>query len=449
MPALAMPTPLPIGAPLWQRVLAARESTIGLWNKDAFEAEIVRLPFGKRRLFVANAPDLVAHVLLENPDNYVKSPIARQLLEPSLGKGPLTAEGESWRRQRRIMAPAFTARKVADFAPAMVKHAERMLAEWDRIQTARAIDVAAEMSRLTLAIISEAMFSLVDDPEVATIGRAVAAYQPAVRPSFADLLGLPAWVPRPERWRAKRIFAQADRVIRRLIDERRRQGGGPDDLLSTMLAAEEDGTVATAQEVRDQVATIFTAGHETTANALAWTWYLLSLHPDVEAKLDRELAAILGDRQPTVDDMPNLVYTRMVIEESMRLYPPAHTMPRMALNDDRLRDTPVPAGSIVMVVPWLLHRHRRLWDRPDEFDPERFSPEVSAGRPRFAYVPFGAGPRICIGAAFAMTEAVLLTATIASRYRLRLADGADIEPVGLITLRPRHGMPMILERREP
>ncbi|HLG89654.1 MAG TPA: cytochrome P450 [Alphaproteobacteria bacterium] len=447
MPELAMPTPLPVGAPLWQRVRAARESTIGLWNREAFDAEIIRLRFGKRRLFVANAPDLVAHVLLENPDNYVKSPIARQLLEPSLGRGLLTAEGESWRRQRRVMAPAFTARKVADFAPAMVKHAERLLEDWDRLPLATTIDIAAEMSRLTLAIISEAMFSVADDPEVATIGGAVAAYQAAVRPSFADLLGLPAWVPRPERWRARRIFAKADQVIRRLIDERRRQGG-PDDLLSAMLAAEEDGTAATAQEVRDQVATIFTAGHETTANALAWTWYLLSLHPDVEAKLHRELIAVLGDRLPTVDDMPNLVYTRMVVEESMRLYPPAHTMPRMALNDDRLRDTHVPAGSIVMVVPWLLHRHRRLWERPDEFDPERFSPEASAGRPRFAYVPFGAGPRICIGAAFAMTEAILLTATIASRYRLRLADSARIEPVGLITLRARNGMPMTVESRK-
>ena len=446
MPELAMPTPLPIGAPLWQRVRAARESTIGLWNSAAFEAEIIRVPFGKRRLFVANAPDMVAHVLLENPDNYVKSPIARQLLEPSLGRGLLTAEGETWRRQRRVMAPAFTARKVADFAPAIVRHAERMLAEWNRLPSATTLDVAQEMSRLTLAIISEAMFSVVDDPEVATIGRAVAVYQPAVRPSFADLLGLPAWVPRPERWRAKRIFAKAHRVIGHLIDERRRQGG-PDDLLAAMLAAEEDGTVATAQEVRDQVATIFTAGHETTANALAWTWYLLSLHPAAEEELHRELDRVLAGRLPTVDDLPSLAYTRMVIEESMRLYPPAHTMPRMALADDRLRDTHVPAGSIVMVVPWLLHRHRRLWERPGEFIPERFAPEATAGRPRFAYVPFGAGPRICIGAAFAMTEAILLIAVIASLYRLRLTDDARIEPIGLITLRPRHGMPMTLERR--
>lgn len=446
MTDLAMPTILPPGAPIWRRIKAIRESSISQWSEEAFQTDLIRLPSGRRRLFIANAPDLIDHVLRENADNYIKSPIARQLLEPGLGKGLLTAEGDSWRRQRRMMAPAFTARKVADFAPAMVRHTASLTAEWDRRPQPFAVDAAQEMSRLTLAIISEAMFSVVGDPEVAAIGRAVATYQLAVRPSMIDLLGLPEWLPRPTRWRAKRIFHKADRVIRRLIAERRRQGG-PDDLLAAMLAAQEDGAVATAREIRDQVATIFAAGHDTTANALAWTWYLLSLHSDAEAKLHGELDRVLNGRPPTADDVPRLAYTRMVVEEAMRLYPPAHTFARQALADDKLRDTHVPAGSIVMIVPWLLHRHRGLWDRPETFDPERFMPEAAASRPRFAYIPFGAGPRICIGATLAMTEAILIVATIASRWRPRLTDGAQIEPVGLITLRPTPGMPMTIERR--
>jgi cytochrome P450 len=246
---------------------------------------------------------------------------------------------------------------------------------------------------------------------------------------------------------AGRTLGEFDTEIDRLINMR---SIGPEsglkDLLARLIAArdEQTGGGMTAREVRDQAITIFTAGHETTAMAMTWTWYLLSQHPVEEAKLHSELHRVLGGRAPNSDDLSKLAYTRMVIEESMRLYPPVHTIAREALADDTLAGRHVPKGSNVLIAPWVLHRHEQLWHSPGQFDPERFSPEQTAARPRFSYLPFGGGRRICIGAAFAMAEATILLATIAQRYRLRLVSGHPVEPQGLITLRPRRGMMMTL-----
>jgi cytochrome P450 len=243
-------------------------------------------------------------------------------------------------------------------------------------------------------------------------------------------------------------LAETDAIIAALIARRREAADLGSDLLAMLMAEPEgDDAPLTPREIRDQVATIFTAGHETTGNALTWTWYLLALHPAVEALLHDELDRVLGNRLPGFDDIARLPYARMVLEESMRLYPPAHTMSRTAIGEDRMAGCRVPRGSTVLIVPWLLHRHRRLWPNPDAFEPERMAPEPAAARPRFAYIPFGAGPRICIGASLAMTEAVLILATVAQHWRLRLVEGQQIEPVGLITLRPRHKIAMRLEHR--
>jgi len=446
-PRLAFPPRHKERLGLLQLLKATRENSIGTWIEASFEVEVSERRMLWRHVVVANRPDYVRHVMLDNADNYVRSALSRRLLEPGLGKGLLTTEGATWRRQRRTMAPAFAAKRIADFAPAMVDAAERLVEDWAQVSPSATIDVAEAMSGLTLAIISEAMFSVRVDPEIALIGQAVAAYQSAIRPSVADLLGLPEWLPRPAVARARKLFGESDRVIRRLIDERRRSGG-PDDLLAMLLAVPEgDDPPASAKEVRDQVATIFTAGHETTANTLAWTFYLLSQHPADLVRLEDELDRVVGDRPVRAEDVPELPFTKMVIEESMRLYPPAHTMSREALGPDRLGDIELKKGSNVLIVPWLLHRHRKLWDRPDEFRPERFTPDQVAARPRFAYIPFGAGPHICIGAAFAMTEAILCLATLAKRFRLTLVPGMVVEPVGQITLRPKHGLPMRVERR--
>jgi cytochrome P450 len=303
----------------------------------------------------------------------------------------------------------------------------------------------------TLHIISRAMFSSDSDEIVDVVERGVSEYQTTVRPNLLDLLHVPEWLTELISPRmADGILDEFDASVDRLLTERgRAPDAEPKDLLARLIAARdtETGGGMTAQEVRDQVVTIFMAGHETTAQALAWTWYLLSQHPAAEAKLHEELASMLEGRTPCHEDVANLPYARMVLEEAMRLYPPAHTLGRQPIAADEVSGHRIPAGATVLIVPWMLHRKPSLWERPDRFEPERFSPERTAARPRFTYLPFGAGPRICIGAAFAMEEGILILATIAQRYRLRLKPGHPVEPQGLITIRPRYGLPMILERR--
>jgi cytochrome P450 len=349
------------------------------------------------------------------------------------------------------MAPAFDHRSIVGYAPIMVGVTENLIAQWDALPNSSEIELAAAMMHTTLHIISRAMFSSDSDDIVDAVERGVTLYQANVRPSLLDLLRFPIWLTKLFDFRQPtKAFDEFDRLVDRLLDSRGRQPDNePNDLLGRLIAARDADTGArmTAQEVRDQVVTIFMAGHETTAQALTWAWYLLSLHPAAEAKLHAELGSVLGGRTPQYEDLANLDYTRMVIEESMRLYPPAHTMAREPISEDRLLGHRIPAKSLVLIVPWLLHRKQSLWQEPHRFDPERFSAARAVARPRFAYIPFGAGQRICIGAAFAMTEAILILATIAQRYRLRLNPRHPIEPQGLITLRPRYGLRMYLERR--
>ena len=431
------------------RAWRIRKNSLAAWTGDAFREEFIETRMLFRRVLVANAPEAVKHVLLDRADNYVKSFIARQLLKP-LGQGLLTSEGETWRRQRRTMAPAFHPRRLEGFAPAMVEATLDMLERWRRAEDGAERDIAEEMPRLTLDIITRTMFSSDIRERVDEVRGAVSRYQRVGgRPALMDLLGLPRWLPRLKARRIAAAAADLDEIIYGIIEHRRAAPEAKDDLLGLLLAArdEETGAAMDDRELRDQVATIFTAGHETTANALAWTWYLLALHPAVEAKLHAELASVLAGRAPVYGDVSRLRYTRMVIEESMRLYPPAHTMSREALADDEVAGHKVPKGSTVLISPWLIHRHEKLWEEPLRFDPERMAPERESRYPRYAYLPFGGGPRICIGAGFAMQEAILIVATIAEAFRLALAPGYVAEPLGLITLRPKGGLPMRLLRR--
>jgi len=446
LPRLAMPRRPQGRVSLFRLVKLIGENAIATWPDEAFDWEWMDRSMWFRRVFVANAPEAVKHVLLDNNDNYVKTPIARRLLEPGLGKGLITAEGADWRRQRRIMAPPFAPKRLESFAPGMVAETRRLTGAW---RPDAAIDVAEAMMRLTLAIISRAMFSVDADGEVAKIGEGVGAYQEQVRPGFADLLGLPGWLPRANVRRGRKAMGEIGPILDGVVARRRRDGGPADDLLALLLAArdEETGKGMSAAEMRAQIATIFTAGHETTSNALTWTWYLLSLHPEARQRLEAELDAVLASRAPSHEDVPRLRYTRMVIEESMRLYPPVHTISRQALGPDTVAGHAVPKGADIIISPWLLHRHRKLWTYPERFDPERFAPERAGERHRFAYLPFGGGPRICIGMGFAMMEAVLILASVAQAWRLELAPDQTIEPVGLITLRPRNGIRMVLRRR--
>lgn len=451
-PALPAPVPRQRRLSFLEFVRALRHSAIESFAQEAYELDILERKMFGRRLFVINDLAAIKHVLIDNAANYQKTEITRRILEPGLGKGLITSEGETWRQHRRAMSPAFDHRSIAAYTPVMTGAAEELLSEWGKVAAGTGVEIQAAMMQVTLNIISRTMFSSDSDDIVTIMGRSAGRYQAEMRPNIMDMLSWPRWLASlPRRGVAKRTLGEFDQVIDRLIAERTRDPGNyPKDLLARLIAArDESGGGMSAQEVRDHVITIFLAGHETTAMAMTWTWFLLSQHPQEESKLHAELDSVLGGRPPTHENLSKLTYTRMVVEESMRIYPPVHTIARQAIGDDTLVGQPIPKGSAVMIAPWVLHRHVKHWEQPGRFDPERFSPERSAARPRFSYMPFGGGKRICIGAAFALAEATVLLATLAQRYSLRVVPGHQVEPQGLITLRARYGMKMLLTPRAP
>jgi cytochrome P450 len=356
-----------------------------------------------------------------------------------------------WKKHRRIMAPAFAPAAVAAYAPVMSRAAEAYAERWAQRESPD-VDISEEMKAVTLRIICETMFSG-DAPELTALaGTALGFTRDALNFSLLDVLPLIG----PGRMKRKTQalhddFAAMDGAIYRMIAERRANlAGAPNDLLTRLIAAKdpEGGPGLTDQEIRDELITIFEAGHETTAVALTFTWYLLAHHPEVEAKLHAELDRVLGGRTPGEADLEALTYTRQVIEEAMRLYPPAPAETgRRAVAADELAGVKVEAGDRVMISTWVLHRHRALWDDPETFDPGRFSAARSEGRHRFAYMPFGGGPRICIGMGMAMQEAVLILSTLAQRFRLRMLEPQDVTISARITIAPEGGLKMRLEGR--
>ena len=402
--------------------------------------------------FVISDPVGVKRVLLDNVENYPKTEMERRFLGGTLGEGLLVSEGDKWKSHRRLMAASFDFKSLVGYAPSMVALSENLAHEWQAKGKDAVVDIAMEMTHLTLQVISSTMFSA-DGQQLGDL----------VDSSLRHVLGdmnfnlfdlLPLIGPRRVEKKFARIhqnFAPMDTSIQKLIRAREQEPRDkPRDLLDRLIAARdsETGVRLTDQEVRDEVVIIFLAGHDTTALALTYTFYLLSQHPEVEAKLHEELARVLGGRAPVHDDLAKLPYTRMVIEESMRLYPPAPGLSnRAVLKDDEVCGVKIPKGATIGVIPWLVHRHRTLWEEPARFDPERFSPERSQGRHRFAYIPFGGGPRVCIGMALAMTEAQLILATLAQRFRLELVPDQNIVLQHRITMRPRDGIRMTLVPR--
>lgn len=401
---------------------------------------------------LVNNPAGVKHVLLDNVANYPKADMERAVLGAAFGEGLLVSEGEKWRAHRRIMSPAFDFKSLVSYTPAMVERAQAFAAGWAARADGTPLDIAAEMTRLTLEIVARTMFSADAGDMGDMVGDTMERGQEQLVFSLVDVLPvIGPWHLGGMMKRVHETFSALDKAMYALIAARAKNPAAhPRDLLDRLIAARdsETGLGMTDREVRDEVVIIFLAGHETTAVALTFVWYLLSQHPQVEAKLHAELDAVLGGRAPAHADIANLPYLRMVIEEAMRLYPPAPGLAtRQATEADEICGQKVKKGQMVAVLPWVLHRHEALWDAPQRFDPERFTPENSAGRPRFAYLPFGGGPRICIGAQLAMIEASLILATLAQRFRLRLAPGPEIELQSRVTLRPKGGMKMILEKR--
>jgi cytochrome P450 len=417
-----------------------------------FEKPILRAGKAFGGTLMVHHPDGIRRVLVENVANYPKEEMSSRFFTAMFGEGLLSAGPEKWRRHRKIMAPSFDPRSVTAYAPAMAAAAGAFAARWAALPEPAEIDMAEEMKAITLRIICETMFSS-DAPElVALTGKTLGFARDALNFGLLDLLpGIG-----PLRLKAKQAalhkdFSAMDGAIYRMIEAREKSlAEAPNDLLTRLVAAEDPdgGGRLSAQEIRDEVITIFEAGHETTAVALTFAWYLLSQHPAPEAKLHAELDAVLGGRTPGAEDVARLPYTRQVIEEAMRLYPPAPAVTgRRAVADDEICGEKVAGGDRILISTWVLHRHRSLWDEPERFDPERFSPERSEGRPRFAYLPFGGGPHVCIGASLAMMEATIILATLAQRFRPRLKTPQQVKLRARITLAPDGGLKMRLARR--
>lgn len=414
------------------------------------------LTIARHPLFLLTRPDDVAHVLVANQANYVKAPTYRPMREV-LGNGLLTNEGEHWAKQRRLLQPMFARRHVAGFAPAMVDATTRMLDGWAGRPEGTVVDVAEEMSALTLDVVGRALFSSDLTGEAGELGPALTvvlnAYIALVRnPLFWLLPNYEKWRT-PNRRRAEKAELHLRTVVERIISARQAapRQEWPTDLLGMLLAARDEDTGAAMpdQQVRDELMTFMLAGHETTANALAWTLYLLSTHPEARARLEAEVDEVLDGRVPTAGDEAKLEWTAAVVAESMRLYPPAWILERQSLAEDAWDGLVIPPGSVVITPPYLIHRNPDHWPNPEGFDPGRFLPGAAPTRHRLAYLPFGGGRRQCIGGGFATLEATLLLATITQRARLNLAPGARPTPQPTVTLRPAGGIPMTLHHRPP
>jgi cytochrome P450 len=447
------PAPLPREGALGPLALyrALRQNSITAWRSDAFEEPYIADRNQIGGFMLLNDPGLIRHVLVGNAANYPKDDLQLEKLTPAVGRGLLTADGADWRLQRRTVAPLFQPAAVASYFAAMAVSVDEMLARWEtHARSGDVVDIAHEMTALTYDIISRTVFSHEIETPAEVMGAAITTYFDALgRIDLWDVLPLPRWLPRPAFIRARPALKIFRDEVGRLFEKRRaRIAAGksvPDDLVTRLIAARDPETGAPLPDtvVHDNLVTFIGAGHETTANALTWTLFLLSQFPDADARV----AAEATHDAPGADDLAKLSGTRMILEEAMRLYPPVPFMSRDVAARDQLGDVVVTPGIRILIVPWVLHRHRKLWPEADMFVPERFAPERRGDIPRFAYLPFGAGARICVGATFAMQEALLALTMIARRYRLSLAEGADVMPFARMTLRPLNGLPMRITPR--
>lgn len=414
--------------------------------------DVVRLQVGPRTLHLLSHPDFARYVLQDNNRNYIKSR-GLEKTKDVLGEGLLTSEGEFWRRQRRLIQPIFHRQKIATFAETMTAATAEMLEGWEAAAAGGdPIDIAQAMMHLTLDIVSKTLFSTALTPaELDTVGEVMTPILHYATERIGSLFDFTDEWPTPANRRERAREAKLDDIVYRIIGERRRSGDKADDLLGLLMAAqdEETGEGMTDKQLRDEVMTIFLAGHETTANLLAFTWTLLSHHVGARQRLQAEVDRVLEGRTPDAADVPALSYTNMIIDEALRLYPPAWVIGRQPLADDEIGGYPIPAGSTVLISIYNIHRHPDFWENPEGFNPERFTPERKRERNRYAFIPFGGGPRLCIGEHFALTEAALVVAMVTQRYELNLLPGHPVAPEAAFTLRPEGPIWMTVHPRTP
>lgn len=431
---------------LFGNLIEFGRDVLGFFTTSARQyGDVVSIRLGRAPGCLINHPSLFEYVLLTNNRNFIKHSFFWKHVTDIFGKGLVTNEGAPWLRQRRLAQPAFHRDRIAGYGETMVSFTERMLGGWKAGET---IDLHHEMMELTMEIVSRTLFGAdIEGDTASEVGSAFDDALVVVDARFRRPVKIPEFLPLPGNIRYRRAVRKLDRLVYRFIEERRRDPGN--DLLSMLMAArdEDDGSAMDDRQLRDEAVTIFLAGHETTALVLCWTFFLLATHPEEEARVVEEVQAVLGDRAPGVSDLPSLKRTAHAVEESMRLYPPAYAFGREALEDCEIGGYHIERGTTIFISPWVIHRDPRFFEAPDEFRPDRWENDFAKQLPRFAYLPFGGGPRICIGNSFAMMEATLLLSTILQKFRLTLPAGQKIEPHPSITLRPRYGMRMHLEAR--
>ena len=437
--------PGPKGQWLKGNLPAFIEGRLGFLEENfARYGDVFQIRLGPKRILVLNHPDLVEEVLVTKNKSFIKH-FALRNTKSTLGNGLLTSEGDFWRRQRKLAQPAFHREKIAAQATMMVDYTERMLSGW---RDGQSRDAQADMMQLTLEIVAKALFNADVQDESAEVSVAMEALMASFTARTTKIVKMPEWVPTPGNLRSRKIIKRLDAIVYRMISERRKSGEERDDFLSMLLhAQDEDGAGMSDKQLRDECMTLFMAGHETTANTLAWIFYLLAEHPEVEAKLHHELDTVLGDRAPTMEDLPRLTYTDQVVTETLRLYSTVWLLGREAIEPVTIGGYDVPAGWTLYMSQWIIHRDPRWFGDPTRYRPERWADGLAKRIPRYAYFPFGGGPRICIGNTFSLMETALLLATIAKNFRLKLAPDANVVPLPTMTLRPEFGVKVILEKR--
>lgn len=432
----------PRGDPLVGNLRAFRRDVLGLMCDSARRyGDLVRFHIGPMVVHLVNHPDHIEHILQTHAHNYDKNTRSSAKLRAICGDSLLTTNDKPWQRRRRLMQPVFHRQRIAHYAAEMTRCTAARLEHWHPGQP---LDVASEMMRLTYTIVGKTILGADVSPESDAVEHAMDTMLTHTYRRWGNIMDMPDWIPSPGNRRFRRALADVDRVVYRIINEHRTlPQHGYTGLLSMLMEArdEETGAGFSDTELRNETITMLLAGHETTANALTWSFYLLAQHPDVAEQLRTELAVVLAGRVPTIDDLPRLKFTSMVIQESMRLYPPIWAIERRVIAGDVIGGYRIPAGSSIVISPYVLHRQPEYWPEPDRFDPQRFEGDK---RPA-AYIPFGAGPRYCIGNEFAMMEARLIVAMVMQSFRLTLEPGHPVEPNPCITLRLRHGLRMIPE----
>lgn len=435
-----------------QILYLARKDLLSIWPEAAFNYQFMSRKIFNQSVFIANHPDIVKHVFVDNNQNYErKSPMMRKALDMLLGDGLFISDGQTWAMRRKLQTPLFSSQHVHYYSQIMVQVADELAKNW-QTHNGKTLHVLPEMAKLTAEIICRCLFGNKLGAENATeVVNAFTEYQSAIEQmDLSTFLGLPNWLPMPgmNMHKAKKAAVRIHRVVDEIIQSSLEKEADGSLLSLLMEAAKNERYESLTQvQIHNELIVLFMAGHETTANTLAWTWYLISQAPEVETKLHAELDQVLAGRLPSYADYDKLVYTQAILNESMRLYPPVPILSRQASQSDVIRKKMIPPDSIMLVIPWLLHRHKQYWDKPDHFIPERFMPDAPEKINKYAYVPFSLGPRVCLGKYFGQVELVMSFATLAQRFRLTLSLGTSVKHECRLTLRPEGGLPMQAQAR--